>query len=76
MQSTGQKVLIYGTRASPLSLQLSRSLNLRLTAANVFSLDTEITRSKNRLLPMTDKKFQCNELSDMTSPDEFHRILD
>ena len=69
-------MLIYGTRASPLSLQLSRSLNLRLTATNVFSLDTEITRTKNRLLPITDKKFQCKELSDMTSPDALHEIID
>ena len=69
-------MLIYGTRASPLSLQLSRSLNLRLTAANVFSLDTNITRDKNRLLAITDNKFQCKELSDVTSPGELHQILD
>ena len=59
-----QKVLIYGTRANPLSFFLTRSLNRRLTAHNVFCVDTMASRKNSRLLPMRDV-YNCNELPDL-----------
>ena len=59
-----QKVLIYGTRANPLSFFLCRSLNIRLSATNVFSIDTPLTRSQNRLMPIREV-FNCSQLPDL-----------
>ena len=59
-----KKVLIFGTRANPLSFFLSRSLNLRLNATNVYSVDTVQTREQLRLISLRDV-YNCNELPDL-----------
>ena len=69
-----QKVLIYGTRANPLSFFLSRRLNLRLHASNVYCLDTTITRGQNRLLPIRDV-FGCIELPDLTDVAAIEQVI-
>ena len=76
MLQSPQKVLIYGTHANPLSLLLSRSLNLHLSASNVFCVDTESSRQQNRLHSTRDNFQSINELSDLTSQDDLHMILD
>ena len=68
-------MLIYGTRANPLSFFLSRSLNRRLTNQNVFSIDTLETREQNRHLPIRDN-YRCNELPDLKHKDHLEFIID
>mgnify|MGYP001082842771 FL=1 len=69
-------MLIYGTRANPLSFFLSRSLNVRLSTTNVFCIDTETSRQESRLLTISENNFQCNELQDMTSQADLARVVD
>lgn len=68
--------MIYGSRAHPLSFLLSRTLNSRLSIANVFCVDSEQSRSQNRLLSISDNNFQCTQLTDMRSRDDLGRIID
>ena len=69
-----QKILIYGTRSSPLSFFLGRRLNIWLGAKNIYCVDTPITRSQNRLLPIRDV-FGCNELPDLTDAAALESIV-
>ena len=73
MQSN-QRVLIYGTRANPLSFFLSRSLNLRLSANNVFCIDTVQTKDQVRLIPMRDV-YSCNELPVLEDSSQLESII-
>ena len=57
-------MLIYGARASPLSYFLSRTLNLRCHASNVFVVDSAASRAANKL-PATRDKFTCQLLDDV-----------
>ena len=57
-------MLIFGTRANPLSYFLTRSLNIRLHASNVYCVDTPATREQNRLLPIRDV-YGCTQLPDL-----------
>ena len=69
-----QKILIYGTRSSPLSFFLSRKLNIWLGAKNIYCVDTPVTRAQNRLLPIRDV-FGCNELPDLTDAAALESII-
>ena len=67
-------MLIYGTRANPLSFFLTRSLNLRLTANNVFCVDTKQTKEKVRLIPMRDV-YNCIEIPELEDPEQLQAIV-
>ena len=70
-----QKVLVYGTRAHPLSFFLTRSLNRRVTANNVFSMDTLETREENRHLPIREDRYNCKELPDLQHKDHLESVI-
>lgn len=65
---------MYGTRANPLSFFLSRNLNLRLTANNVYCVDTVMTQQESRLTPMRDL-FTCTELPVMEDLKQLEEIV-
>lgn len=70
-----QKVLIFGTRANPLSFFLSRNLNRRLNATNVFCVDTPETRAQNRLMPVREV-FTCKELPDLEDSEALQQVIE
>ena len=60
--------MVYGSRSHPLSYYVTKSLNIKYHASNIFAADTALNYQTNRLrlqLPKVDdeeRNFGCTEL--------------